>query len=125
MATALHMVRLLIADLDETRQVLTDDHIGGFLALNGIPNPEVEDAALWGVRRAAADALDAIAVSENLVGKVIRTQDLSTDGAKVAAELRAQAANLRALAAAEEEAANDDTVDGGVFGVVEFHPWGH
>jgi hypothetical protein len=46
-------------------------------------------------RRAAAQALDTIASNEVLVSKVIRTQDLQTDGSKVAAELRARAKALR------------------------------
>lgn len=49
----------------------------------------------------AADALDAIATSEVLLSKKITTQDLSTDGPAVAAELRKQAAALRARARAE------------------------
>ena len=49
----------------------------------------------------AADALDAIATSEVLLSKKIITQDLSTDGPAVAAELRKQAAALRARARAE------------------------
>ena len=77
-------VRLLLADVGST-QYLTDGQIDGYLQLND-----------GRVRRAAADALDAIAVSEVLVSKVIRTQDLQTDGAKVADALRARAAQLRA-----------------------------
>ena len=95
-------VRLLIADVG-TEQILTDGQVGGFLDLN--------DA---NVRRAAADALDAIAISEALVSKVIRTQDLATDGSKVAATLQARAAQLRLQA----DAADAD-VDGGLQ-VVEF-----
>ena len=49
----------------------------------------------------AADALDAIATSEVLLSKKITTQDLSTHGPAVAAELRKQAAALRARARAE------------------------
>lgn len=85
-------VRLLISDVDEQNQILTDDMIDGFLALAGSP------------RRAAADALDAIATSEALIGKVIRSQDLSTDGAKVAEALRGHARQLRAQADAEDDA---------------------
>lgn len=97
-------VRLLIADVgDGDRQVLTDDQVGGYLELNGL-----------NVRRAAADALDAIAVSEVLVSKVIRTQDLATDGSKVAAALQARAAQLRAQA---DDA--DADADGGLQ-VIEF-----
>lgn len=98
-------VRLLTADVaaDEAARILTDDQVQGFLDLN--------DA---NVRRAAADALDAIAISEALVSKVIRTQDLATDGAKVAAALQARAAQLRAQADAADVDAGD------VFEVVEF-----
>jgi hypothetical protein len=54
-----------------------------------------------------------------MVSKVIRTQDLQTDGSKVAAELRARATSLR-----EQAAATDDT--GAVFGleIVNFDPTG-
>ena len=84
-------VRLLIADVDTARQILTDGQITGFLAL------EADN-----VKRAAAAALDAIASSEVLVSKVIRTQDLATDGAKVATALRAHAQQLRAQADDED-----------------------
>lgn len=88
---SIRQVRLLISDVDPSREVLSDDDVVGFLDLEG-----------GVVKLAAAQALDSIASSETLVGKVIRTQDLSTDGAKVAADLRAHAASLRAQAAAEE-----------------------
>lgn len=89
-------VRHLIADLDTgENQVFTNDQLATYLALNG------DD-----VRRAAADGLDAIAVSELLVSKVIRTQDLQTDGAKVAAELRARAKDLRDRADAVDDQGN-------------------
>lgn len=89
-------VRLLIADLDEASLLVSDDQIQGYLSLNR------------GVHRAAAAVLDAMATSEVMLSKVIKTQDLSTDGAKVAAELRAQAAALRAHAEAEDVAVADD-----------------
>lgn len=43
------------------------------------------------ILRATAYAVSAIAVSEALINKVIKTQDLSTDGAKVATALLAKA----------------------------------
>ncbi|WP_066298842.1 hypothetical protein [Arthrobacter luteolus] len=101
-------VRLRIADLDEAAFLLTDEHLRGYLDLND-----------QNVLRASADALDAIATSEVLVSKKIRTQDLSTDGPAVAIELRKQATELRARAAAEDAAA----VDG--FDVIPFQPYGH
>lgn len=100
-------VRLLIADLDESDLILTEDIIGGYLTLND-----------GSVKLAAADSLDAIATSEVLLGKKIRTQDLSTDGPAVAAELRAQAARLRARA--EEESGS-----GSFFDVIPFCPESH
>lgn len=84
-------VRLLIADTNPSSQLLTDEQIEAFLALEG------------GVKRASAAALESIATSEVLVSKKIRTQDLSTDGPAVAAELRARAQQLRQQAADEGE----------------------
>lgn len=95
-------VRLLTADVDPTRELVTAAQVNQYLLLNG-----------GNYRRAAADVLDAIAVSELLVSKVIRTQDLQTDGAKVAAELRARADRLRKQA--DDEAAADT---GDIFDVV-------
>lgn len=95
-------VRLLIADLDQDRQLVTDEQISQYLALNA-----------GSVRRAAADILDAVAVSEALVSKVIRTQDLQTDGAKLAAELRARANQLR------QQADNEDSDEWGGFDIID------
>lgn len=104
--TAVGMVRLLISDVDDAVPVFTDVEIAGFLTLEGD-----------NTRLAAAQALDTIASNEVMVSKVIRTQDLQTDGAKVAAELRARAKGLRDQAA--ERDANGD-----VFGVdiVDYDP---
>lgn len=99
--TPVGQVRLRIADLDEAAFILTDDQISGYLAMND------ED-----VRLAAADALDAIATSESLLSKAIRTQDLTTDGPKVAADLRKHAATLRVEAAAIIDA------EGGFFEII-------
>lgn len=90
-------VRLLIADTDENHLIFADAQITGFLAI----------ARNGSVKRAAADALDAIATSEALIGKVIKTQDLQTDGAKLADALRKHAAELR------RQADDDDDTDGG------------
>lgn len=93
-------VRLLLADVGDD-QYLTDPQVQGFLDLND-----------GHVRRAAADALDAIATSETLVSKVIRSQDLQTDGAKVADSLRKHADRLRQVADAA------DALDADIFDVV-------
>lgn len=100
-------VRLLIADLDESALIVSEEIIGGYLTLND-----------GSIKLAAADALDAIATSEVMLGKKIRTQDLSTDGPAVAAELRAQAAKLRARAV-------EESGDGSFFDVIPFGPTGH
>lgn len=115
--TARGQLRLLIADTGTT-SILTDDEVDGFLALHGVTNPTDPGASLVAVKRAAADALDAIASSEALVSKKVRTQaGVSTDGPAVAAALRAHASQLRAQAdTAEADAAP-------VFEVAEFTPW--
>lgn len=84
-------VRLLISDVDEDNLLLTDKMIQAFLRMAGS-----------NVNRAAAKALVTIATSETLTSKYIRTQDLSTDGPKVSAELRALAASLLAEADAAD-----------------------
>lgn len=103
-STPVGQVRLLIADVGEPA-ILDDPQVEGYLAINA-----------GNVRRAAADALDAIADSETLVSKVIKTQDLSTDGAKTADSLRKHADRLRA------QAEDDDFV----FDVIDYqpYPWG-
>lgn len=97
-------VRLLIADVDETSPTLDDSQITAFLTMES------------DVKLAAAAALDTIARSEALVSKVIRTQDLQTDGTKLAAELRASASELR-----RQVRDGDADVDGD-FEVVDFNP---
>lgn len=119
MSTALDTVRLLIADTNVASPVLDDDTIAGFLALYGVASTS-QTADIWSVRRAAAEALDAIAISETLIGKVISTQDLSTDGPKVAASLRAQADRFRVRADDEEY---DATVGSSGISIIEFSPW--
>lgn len=84
------VVRLIIADVQTgDDQLLADDMVEGFLALEN-----------QNVKLAAASALDTIASSEVLVSKAIRTQDLTTDGAKVSDALRKHAASLREQVAA-------------------------
>lgn len=105
--TDIGRVRLLATDLDEVTPLFDDAQIQAFLAMTGAR-----------VKRAAAMALDTIAVSEVLISKVIRTQDLQTDGAKVAAELRARAKALRDDDTADEEA--DDTYG---LDIVNYDKW--
>lgn len=83
-------VRFLIADLGPD-PLINDDQIDAAIAAEGGSD-----------LLAAARCLEVIAVSEVLVGKKIATQDLTTDGAAVAKELREQAAQLRARARDED-----------------------
>ena len=108
MATAedIDTVRLIISDPDGPDALLDESAIAAFVDLNG-----------GNLRLAAADALDAIATSEALVSKKIRTQTLTTDGPAVSAELRALADRQRALAQAVL-----DAEDVGVFDVVDTVP---
>lgn len=104
--TSIGLVRLLVSDTNEAGPVFTDAEVSAFLALEAS-----------NVRLAAAQALDTIASNEVMVSKVIRTQDLQTDGSKVAAELRARATALR------EQAANTNP-DGSPFvgDIIDFDP---
>ncbi|MBO0826213.1 MAG: hypothetical protein J2P24_00385 [Streptosporangiales bacterium] len=103
--TAAGRVRLLTNDVDPAAPVFTDAEIEAFLDLTG-----------QSVFLAAAQALDTVASNEVLVGKVIRTQDLSTNGAQVSAELRARAQSLR------DQAASGDDDPGAAFLVADFDP---
>jgi hypothetical protein len=117
--TAAGQVRLLISDTGAT-PILADDQVAGFLARWAL-TPTDPATKRAGIGRAAADALDAIATSEALISKVIKTQDLATNGAQTAAALRAQAATLRARADADDEL--DDVNDGSFVDVTEFTPY--
>lgn len=101
-------VRLLIADTSTANRMFSTRQIAQFLRLN-VDN----------TRRAAAQALDVMASNEAMVSKVIRTQDLSTDGAKVAEALRKQAAELRRQA----DAGEDDSDDASGFEIAEYEPY--
>lgn len=99
-STTVGQVRLLIPDTEQLEQgdaaeyIFTDAQIQAFLSLYS------DD-----VKRAAAQAKLVLASSETLINKVIKTYDFSTDGAKLGAELRAQAKMLF------DEADKDDLVD--------------
>lgn len=110
-------VRLLITDvpvestdlyMDSPEPLFTNSQVAAFLSMNG-----------GSVRLAAAEALETIAVSEVLMAKKIRTQDLATDGPAVAAELRALAAALRKRAG---DLGEDPAVDTDLFEVVDTIP---
>jgi hypothetical protein len=103
-STAIGQVRLLVPDTEQldnlanptadASYLFNDSQIQAFLTLYSN-----------NVKRAAAQAKLVLATSEALINKVVRTADYTTDGAKLGAELRAQAADLRA------EADKDDSED--------------
>lgn len=103
-STAIGQVRLLIPDTEQlidpanpsaaSAYLFNDSQIQAFVTMYG-----------GIVKRAAAQAKLVLATSEALINKVIKTSDYSTDGAKLGAELRAQAVELRA------EADKDDLDD--------------
>ena len=87
-------VRLLISDTDVADAIFADEELDGLIARRGSPT------------RAAASALRIIAGNEAQLLKVMRLQDIDTDGAALARELRMQADRL------EDEADLEDDTDG-------------
>lgn len=102
-STPVGKVRALIPDVDqvdynddgEPTYLFTDEQLQVYIDLHGEDSP--------GLHRAAADAVEALGTSEAYISKVIRTEDLQTDGAKVANALFVRARNLRDQADKEEE----------------------
>lgn len=99
-------IRALIPDVEQVdysgegsaEYMFSDSHLAGLYAISTGGDP----ARIY---RAAASALRALAVSEGLIQKVIRTEDLQTDGAKLASALLAGAKQLEDRAeVAEDEA---------------------
>jgi len=101
-STPIGEVRLLINDKYEAEPIFFDEEITTFLRLEGNSS-----------YKAAAKCLETIAADEVLVQKVIKLLSLSTDGAKVAAELRANAKALR-------DQANDDPYGEGEIDIAEW-----
>lgn len=101
-STAVGQVRLLIPDTeqigDTPAYLFSDPQIQAFLSMYANS-----------VKRAAAQAKLVLATSEALINKVIRTYDYQTDGAKLGAELRAQAQALREEAEIDERDDASDT----------------
>jgi len=103
-STAVGQVRLLIPDVEQLDNladltqskayIFSDSQIQAFLTLY-----------TNNIKRAAAQAKLVLATSETMINKVIKTADYTTDGAKLGAELRAQAKHL------QEEADRDDQID--------------
>lgn len=105
-STVVGQIRLLIPDTDQldNLQDLTAaaDYIFDDEQLQAL-------ASVYGnnIKRAAAQAKLILATSEALINKVIKTADYATDGAKLGAELRAQAKQL------QDEAREDDLAESG------------
>lgn len=95
-------VRVLIPDLrkledlrdlrNEPRYLFTDDEILAFLAVNN-----------GNVKRAAADACDAIGMDKALQLLVLKTDDKQTDGAKLLDAIVKRARTLREQAREDDE----------------------
>lgn len=95
-------VRVLIPDLrkledlrdlrNEPRYLFTDDEILAFLAVNN-----------GNVKRAAADACDAIGMDKALQLLVLKTDDKQTDGAKLLDAIVKRAKTLRQQAKEDDE----------------------
>lgn len=104
LSTPKDIVRLLLNDT-AAPAVFNDKELDGFLTLEG-----------GAVKLAAAQAIDTNADNEALASKVLRTQDRSVDGAKLADALRKRAEALRE----QHYAGLEDADDGFYFGVVDF-----
>lgn len=113
--TSVGQIRFLIADTaqfdyDSTgtpRYRLTDPQLEAFSAMAG-------EGRLYA---ASANALRTLAANEILIGKVIRTEDLQTDGAKVGDALRLLARELDGRQKAEDD---DASFTANAFEVVDF-----
>lgn len=96
--TTVGNLRLLaLKDTDISDPVFTDEEYSVFYSFEG-----------GNMRRAIARIYETVAGSEAYIQKVIKLLDITTDGAKLAAEFRAQAKHQRQLA--DEEEAREGTV---------------
>lgn len=103
-ASVVGQIRLLVPDVDQLEDLADPTASAAYI----FSDAQIQAfATLYGdnVKRAAAQAKLVLATSEALIGKVIRTADYTTDGAKLGAELRAQAKAL------QDEADKDDLAD--------------
>ena len=109
MATDIQKMRVLIPD---NEQIFDGDYLFSDNDLNAYL-----EVANNSVLRAASYAVLAIATSEAMISKVIKTQDLSTNGAAVADALRLTAKQLADRADKEDELSGEfylNVVDYGV-----------
>ena len=99
--TDIGKVRLLIPDVEplvDPRNVSAEPQ----LLFTDVQLQALLDVESGNLKRAASRAVMAIATTEALVLKVLTTDDKATDGAKLAAELRHHAEQLRAEAQYED-----------------------
>lgn len=96
-------VRLRITDVDASFPIFVDAEIKAAFVVEN-----------YNIKRTSAYLLEIIAASEVLVQKVIKILQLSTDGSKVAAELRANAKALR------DQADNEASSDAATFDIAEW-----
>jgi hypothetical protein len=105
-STEVGKVRALIPDIEQVpnpanpagpaEYMLSDQHLEALLAQAG-----------GSTFRAAGLACDAIAMSEAIVSKVITTEDLATDGAKLMNAMRTKATAFYAMADRADDAEED------------------
>lgn len=117
--TDIGSVRMLIPDVEQVdfakqgvpSYMFSDKHIANLLR-NARGGPRAR------IKRAAAAAMRAVGNSEGLIQKVIRTEDLQTDGAKL------QQAFLTSARDMEREADKDDEYEEDSYGfaIVDFRP---
>lgn len=93
-STVIGQIRLLIPDVEQLED-LADPTAADSYLFNDSQIQAFATLYANNVKRAAAQAKLVLATSESLIGKVIRTADYTTDGAKLGAELRAQAKALQ------------------------------
>lgn len=112
--TPVGQVRALVPDVEEIDYrddgepsfLMSDEQLEALLAINN-----------GNVKRAAADAIDALATSEAYISKVTKTEDLHTDGAKVGNMISLRAQRLRASADLDDERDSQD-----MFDIIPYHP---
>lgn len=104
--TPVGQVRALIPDVEQLPNMqstsltpefmFTDEHLQALIAIeNG------------SIKRAAAAACEVLGTSEAIISKVIKTEDLQTDGAKLMGQFLSRAKALRADALREESEGED------------------
>lgn len=111
-STPVGQVRALIPDIEKVpnpndpygnpEYIFADDHLEAFLGLND-----------GDVYLAAADACEALGTSEAYIAKVITTEDLQTDGAKLMDSFTRRARHLRDRA--------NEKGEGSFFDVTPYH----